>query len=568
MKFTELPYSRPDTDKLIADIEKLTQEFKQATSAEQQIAINKQMDEVSTDFTTMSSLAHIRYTINTKDTFYSDEKKFFDSFSPTLHAKFVEYNKIIVASPFLDELKKEYGELMFINIDLSIKGFSDDIIELSKAEAEIRQEYQSLYASAKVEWEGKEIPLPMLGAYKQSLDRDTRYKAFTKEGEFFDSHREKFDELFDKLVKNRTEQAKKLGYDNFVELAYIQRKRNCYSPEDVAVFRQEVVNTIVPLVSKLHKEQAERLKLDKLQFHDVNLLFIDGNPDPIGTADELLKNAISMYKEMSPDTKEFIELMEEKELFDLVSRDGKAPGGYCSSLKKYKYPFIFSNFNGTAGDVDVLTHEAGHAFANYVASRTIDIPDYRHASMEACEVHSMTMEFLTAPWHHLFFKENTDKYTFMQVATALEFIPYGCCVDHFQEEIYKNPDITPQQRNELWDKLNKIYQPDMDFADIPFYSRGARWQRQLHVYLYPFYYIDYCFAQSVAMQMWEKNLSDAKGAWDTYLTFTKMGGTKTFIDLVVSSGLNSPIKAGSLSKVVSSAEKWLAENNPTGVNNG
>ena len=267
-----------------------------------------------------------------------------------------------------------------------------------------------------------------------------------------------------------------------------------------------------------------------------------------------------MYEELSPETAEFAAELFGNELLDVLSKEGKAPGGYCTALPKYKVPFIFSNFNGTSGDVDVLTHEAGHAFAFYRSMHKGYISAYTSPTIEACEVHSMSMEFLTAPWHGLFFGDALRKYEIDHCEDALIFIPYGCMVDEFQHIMYENPELTPAQRNEKWLELEAKYRPWIDFDNLPFYGRGALWQRQTHIYTSPLYYIDYCMAQTVAFQFWIASMKDRKDAWERYLRFADAGGTMTFQELVETAGLKVPYADGVIREIGEAISQWIEAN--------
>lgn len=560
MKFSEMPYRRPNKDEILNKMDGALTLLQTAESGEDAVHAMKKMEQIVIDVDTMGTICHIRNTVDTTDLFYEAEREYNDQLSPILSEKIQAFNKELLGSRFRPELEKKYGTLLFSNMELDQKGFSPEIIPLMQEENLLEAEYQKLYASAKISFDGKELTIAQLHPYKQNSDRAVRKAAWEAEGKFFDENREQFDEIFDKLVKSRTEQAKKLGFKDFVELGYIRRQRNCYGPEEVARFRRQVADDLVPIDVEIKENQAKRIGLSKLKMYDDLFVFPDGNATPQGTPDELLAAGKKMYEEMSPETAAFIDQMLEMELFDVLAKEGKAPGGYCTTILGYNCPFIFSNFNGTSGDVDVLTHEAGHAFASYIASREIELIDLRNPSMEGCETHSMSMEFLTAPWHHLFFKEQTAKYELSHAEDALIFIPYGCMVDHFQEIVYSNPDLTPQQRNEEWLKLEQIYRPYMDHDALPFYGRGAGWQRQLHIYLYPFYYVDYCLAQTAALQIWMEALKDRKKAWKKYLDLVKLGGTKTFVDLMKSAGLQTPFEDGSLKKIAGPVRKWLEEN--------
>ena len=557
MKFSEMPYSRPDMEALAAATTQTLEAMKAAPNAAGQIAAYDAYEKKMQTAGTMQQIAYIRHTINTKDEFYNAENDYMDEIGPKLQELTHRVNTALLESPYRAELERHYGALMFKNLEIAARSFSPAIVELMQEENKLVSEY--LYASATVEFDGKTMPLPLLGPYKQDPDRAVRKAAYEADAKFFDSHREELDTLYDKLVKVRDAQAKKMGLPNYIPLGYDRMGRNCYTAKDVAAFRDQIAEDMVPIVAKVKEAQRRRIGVEKLAFYDEPISFADGNAVPEGTPDEILAAGKKMYQELSPETAEFIDFMFENELFDVLSRDGKAPGGYCTEIADYKSPFIFSNFNATAGDVDVLTHEAGHAFEAYRAFKQ-ELPSLLHSpTIEACECHSMSMEFLTAPWHHLFFGKQTDKYELGHCEDALVFIPYGCMVDEFQHKVYENPGMTPEQRNELWLSLEKKYRPWIDFDNLPFYSRGGGWQRQLHIYEVPLYYIDYCMAQTVAFQFWNLSRENYAEAWKRYMTFVDKAGTATFAELVESAGLKVPYHAGCIKEIGESISRWLEE---------
>lgn len=559
MKFSEMPYSRPDMEALAAATTQTLEAMKAAPNAAGQIAAYDAYEKKMQTAGTMQQIAYIRHTINTKDEFYNAENDYMDEIGPKLQELSHRVNTALLESPYRAELERHYGALMFKNLEIAARSFSPAIVELMQEENKLVSEYQNLYASATVEFDGKTMPLPLLGPYKQDPDRAVRKAAYEADAKFFDSHREELDTLYDKLVKVRDAQAKKMGLPNYIPLGYDRMGRNCYTAKDVAAFRDQIAEDMVPIVAKVKEAQRRRIGVEKLAFYDEPISFADGNAVPEGTPDEILAAGKKMYQELSPETAEFIDFMFENELFDVLSRDGKAPGGYCTEIADYKSPFIFSNFNATAGDVDVLTHEAGHAFEAYRAFKQ-KLPSLLHSpTIEACECHSMSMEFLTAPWHHLFFGKQTDKYELGHCEDALVFIPYGCMVDEFQHKVYENPEMTPEQRNELWLSLEKKYRPWIDFDNLPFYSRGGGWQRQLHIYEVPLYYIDYCMAQTVAFQFWNLSRENYAEAWKRYMTFVDKAGTATFAELVESAGLKVPYHAGCIKEIGESISRWLEE---------
>lgn len=560
MKFNEMPYVRPDLADFQAKAEATAQKIAQASSAQEQIEAVLAFDQVQAEINTAMSLAYVRHTIDTRDEFYDQENDYADEIAPAVQEADQKVTKALLDSPFRAELAERFGELLFTNLEIAVRTFDPKNMALMQEENKLQSEYQKLYASAMVEWNGEKLPLPKLGPYKQSPDRAVRKVAYEAEGKWFDSHQAELDELYDKLVKNRTAQAKNMGYDNYLQLGYDRLSRNCYGPAQVASFRDQIAQDMVPIVAKVKKDQEKRLGVEKLKFWDDVLLFPDGNADPQGTADEILAAGKQMYHELSPETAEFADFLWDNELLDVLSKEGKAPGGYCTEFRSYKAPFIFSNFNGTSGDVDVLTHEAGHAFAGFRAMRKGYLGSMTSPTIEACEVHSMSMEFLTAPWHEKFFGPLTRKYEIGHCEDALIFIPYGCMVDEFQHRVYENPELTPAQRNELWLNLEKKYRPWIDFEDLPFYGRGAGWQRQLHIYLYPLYYIDYCMAQTVAFQFWIASMKDRADAWAKYLRFADAGGTRTFEGLVAEAGLKVPYAPGCIREIGEAISTWIDAN--------
>jgi len=560
MKFSEMPYTRPNLEEIREKCQAIGQRLAAAGSAQEQVDAYLAFEEMQKEVNTNLSLAYVRHTIDTRDAFYDKENEYGDEISPALQEMRQKIELSLLNSPFRAELEEKLGKLLFTNLEISVRCMKPEILALMQEENKLQSEYQKLYASALVEWRGEKLPLPKLGPFKQSPDRAVRKAAYEAEGKWFDSHQAELDGLYDKLVKNRTAQARAMGYDTYTRLGYDRMGRNCWGREEGAAFREQIAKDLVPVVARVKRDQEQRLGVEKLKFYDDVLLFPDGNADPQGTADDILAAGRRMYREMSPETAEFVDFLYDGELLDVLSKEGKAPGGYCTGFAVYKAPFIFSNFNGTSGDVDVLTHEAGHAFADYRAMRKGYLSALQGPTLEGCETHSMSMEFFASPWYKEFFGPLTRKYEISHCESALIFLPYGCMVDEFQHRVYENPDMTPAQRNETWLELEKKYRPWMDFEDLPFYGRGAGWQRQLHIYLYPFYYIDYCMAQTVAFQFWLASRKDREDAWARYLRFVDAGGTKTFEDLVAAAGLKLPYAPGCIREIGEAISGWIDAN--------
>lgn len=555
MKFSEIPYKRPDLNQIKQEYEQIIRQFTESTNAQQQYECILQHEKVYSNFQSMSTVAYIRNSVNTTDSFYEAEMAFFDENNPIMDDFVQKFYQAVAASKLKDELEEKTGKLFFRNLEISLRTFSPAIIELKQKENALVTEYEKLLASAKIDFDGKKLNLSEIQKYQISPNRNIRKGAWEKAAGFYMENSKRLDEIYDELVKNRTKQAKKLGRQNYVFLGYDRLGRNCYGPDEIQKFRDQVATDLVPFIAKIKKAQAKRLGLADLKIYDNDCLFPDGNPAPKGNRDVLVNQAQKMYHEMNPRTGEFFDYMIQNELFDLDSKKGKAVGGYCTEIPDYQFPFIFSNFNGTAGDIEVLTHEAGHAFASYMA-KDIPLLELRNPTMDAAETHSMSMELFSRPWDHLFFEDGTDKFQLYQLESALDFIPYGCLVDEFQTMMYEKPDLTPDERKQTWLNLEKKYRPWIDFDKMPFFSVGGGYQRQHHIYSFPLYYIDYCLAQTTALEFWLESEKDWKDAFSRYLALVQSGGRKTYAELVKSAGLEYPMDEGCMKHLSGKVSAW------------
>lgn len=556
MKFTEMPYERVDMEKACARIKELTAQFRAATSGEEQFEIHKKYYELMNEVNTLSTIAHIRQNVDTTDEFYDKEKDFYDEQSPVFYNLVVEYERAVYESPFREYLVSIIGPVAFKNMELSLKANDEKLIPLQQEENALTSEYDKLIASAKIDWDGETLNLSLLRPYLESKDREVRARAWAKNNAFFEENAEKLDEIYDKLVKNRTKQAQILGYENYIELGYYRMGRNCYGQAEVENFRNQIKKYFVPFATKLHERRRQRIGVDKLSCIDGGVYFPQGNPAPIGTPEEIMANGQKMYSELSEETKEFFDFMMEGELFDVLGRKNKKAGGYMTYLPLYHAPFIFANFNGTSGDVDVITHECGHAFQGYLSGQD-PIQEHADITMETAEIHSMSMEFFAEKWMELFFGDRADDYRSMHLEDAVAFIPYGCMVDEFQHIVYANPEMTPAERNAAWAKLEKEYRPHVDYTGYKRFEEGGFWQKQLHIYDMPFYYIDYVIAQTCAMEYKVMMDEDYKKAWESYLTLCKLSASDFFTNMIPQVGLVSPFEDGCIKDMVDKLEKRL-----------
>ncbi|GGE83527.1 M3 family oligoendopeptidase [Priestia taiwanensis] len=556
MSFLQYEYVRPNKETIEQKFKSGIEKFNTASTFEEQEGAMHEINNLRNEVSSMLQIAYVRHTIDTTDTFYKEEKDFLDGFSPILQSFTMKYYRALVASTFRNELEAKYGEQIFNLAECQLKTFNDDIIEDLQQENRLVSHYTSLIASAKIPFNGEEYTLAQLKPFLEVDGRDVRKEALQAHTNFFVDNKQELDETYDKLVKLRTSIAKKLGFDSFVELGYARMRRTDYNRDMVANFRKQVETFIVPITMKLKERQRERIGVDTLYYYDSDYNFPNGNATPKGDPEWIVQNAAEMYKELSPETDEFFRSMIDNDLMDLVAKKGKASGGYCTYFSAYKVPFIFSNFNGTSGDIDVLTHEAGHAFQKF-CSRHFVIPEYAGPTSESAEIHSMSMEFFTYPWMDKFFQEETDKYYFEHLSSGLLFLPYGVAVDEFQHRMYDEPNLTPDERHAVWREIEKKYLPHRQYDNNEYLENGGFWQRQLHIYKYPFYYIDYTLAQICALQFWKKMQENQEEAWNDYLKLCSEGGSKSFLKLVSGANLLSPFDDGTVESVVGVIEDYL-----------
>ncbi len=555
MTFNEFKYERPDLDKVKKALEEKLDLINTGKDLKTEIKAAYDLFKINDDVQSMGTLCAVRNSINTTDEFYEKEQEFFDENGPVLREYEQRFLEKLLDSPHRAGLEKEFGKLMFDRGELARKTFKPEIIPDLQVENKLSTEYGKLTASAKIEFQGGVYNLSQMAPFLQDLNRDTRHQAQLAVSKFFADNEAQFDRIYDDMVKVRTKIAKTLGYENFVQLGYDRFGRTDYNAKDVKTYRDQIYEDIVPLVVELNQRKAKRLGIENPKSYDLTLSFLSGNPKPKGDRAWQVERAKKMYDEMSPETSKFFNFMLEHDLLELDSKPGKQGGGYCTYIPNHDAPFIFANFNGTSHDVDVLTHEAGHAFQVYSSKELI--PEYRWPTMEAAEIHSMSMEFLAWPWIDSFFLEDTAKYKFSHLAGAVSFLPYGASVDEFQHGVYENPELTPDERKALWRKIEKKYLPFKDYDDDAFMEKGTFWFRQGHIFGSPFYYIDYTLAQVCAFQYWIKHQANRKEALESYLALCKLGGSKSFLGLVDAAHLKNPFKQGTVKEIVKPIRAYL-----------
>ncbi len=559
LKFSEMPYSRPDLEQAKKQMSAFARRFRKADSYEAYRAVYFDLQALVREIDTQYMLAYVRNTMNTLDPFYAEEIAFYNESLPVFAAAQKKVIEALLASPFRKNFEKEFGKITTKTYESDLLLQDRKIITQQINEANLSTEYALTAASCKTDFRGETCNFYGLLKHMQSTDREERREAFFAWADLYESVSDKLDKQYTALIRQRDKMAKKLGFSSFTRYAYLGKHRFDYTEEDIATFREQVYLHITPLCEEMYKAQAKRLGIDDLQLYDETLFFPDGNALPLHESGVMVEKANEMYHELSKETGEFFDFMREHELFDLETRPGKHLGGYCTHLPSYGAPFIFSNFNGTSADVDVLTHEAGHAFQHFTAAKTQTIDDNISSTSEVNEIHSMAMEFLTYPYMDKFFGEKADAYRFAHLCSALAVIPYIVCVDEFQHRMYEDTSITPAGRRRIWRELEKKYMPWRKYDGNKFLEKGGYWMQKQHIFLYPFYYIDYALAQLCAFELYGKAKDDPQGAWEQYMRLCRAGGSLGYFDLLKEAGLHNPLKGNNVQKMIASVKKEIRQ---------
>lgn len=556
-KFKDIQYTRPDCEAFKKLAEDNAEKIKNAVSYSEAKKIFLEFDKAESEFFDMENIAYIRHTIDTSDEFYDKENEFLNEKTPELMPSLLAFSNAVYDSRFKPDFVAEFGEQMFAEIELRRKSFSEKNIPLLQKEARLCNEYEKIIASADILFDGKHLNLYGIMSYFENPDRNVRHDAYKAYSKFYESNEGNFERIWDELIKVRTEMGKNLGFENYIPLGYMNQGRTDYDEKDVAAFREQVREELVPFCAKLYEAQAKRIGVDKVKAYDEAYLFNDGNAVPVGDDDFLIEQAREMYHDMSKETGEFVDFMLGHDLLDVKNKPKKASTGYMTGLNSIKAPFVFSCFNHTTGDVQVLTHEFGHAFAGYMAMRNQPVSTYYSESTDIAEIHSMSMEQFAYPYAEKFFGDKADKFRFSHLQEALTFVPFGVAVDEYQHIVYANPELTPKQRTAEWKKLEEKYMPWREYDDIDFFAKGGWWYHKIHIFLYPFYYINYTLTTMGAMEFKKKMHEDKESAWKDYLNLCKVGGSLGYKETLKYANLSLPFEKGSVKRAVSYAEDIL-----------
>ena len=457
-----------------------------------------------------------------------------------------------VTKPLEDKLDRKYIEarekypdpyghykLHDEHLKTDMELFREENIDLSTQESLLCQKYQQVTGAMTVEFEGEEKTLPQMSKYLLENDRPKRESAWRAVAERRLQDADSMDQIFDELYGIRKSMANNCGFENFRDLRFKQWYRTDYTPANCREFHKAVEELVVPLTKKIYQNRAKQMKLEKLRPWDLSCDPLGREPlKPFDTVDQLIDGCINVFSELDPELGKQFSSMKDDGLLDLGSRKGKAPGGYQASMSEARKAFIFMNAVGTHNDLVTLLHEGGHAFHTF-AARHLDPISYRHAPMEFCEVASMSMELLAYPYLEKFYTpENAQRAKQEHLERILELLGWIATVDCFQQELYENPELDIEGRHELFAKVRSRFDISecMDYSGLEKEIKYS-WHRQLHVFLYPLYYMEYGIAQLGALGIWRQAKDDTAVALQNYKHALALGGSRTLSQLFDAAGL-------------------------------
>ena len=557
--FEQWPLKVPNISKIVAALNALTKKFKAAPNEVEALKVVKKAFHLSDKLSDQIQLIEVRYSCDTRDVRYSKAMDVLNEGLPLISVADNDLKKAIVESPYRPYLEEKLGTHLFTMYEFSLRAYDERIVQESIEENKLVTEYNKLIAGCRVPYNGEIYNLSQMGKFMQDTKREVRKSAAAAYYAYLETRVDEIEAIYDKLVKVRDTMAKKLGYANYVELGYLRMGRYDYNQEDVAYYRDEIARIVTPIATKLGKGAMQRAGISDPHVYDLSISFAEGNPVPKGTTQEKVKRAQEMYDRLSAETSHYFRFMVEHNVLDLETRQNKQSGGYMTYFPVRQTPFIFSNFNGTLGDVDVLTHEFGHAFQGFMG-KDIRVPDYRCPTMEGAEIDSMSMEFFAHPYMDLFF-DDPDRYRYIHLADSISFLPYGVTVDEFQHWVYLHPEATPEERDEEWCRLEQKYTPYKRscYKDCDYLKKGHRWLTQGHIFASPFYYIDYTLAQVMAFQFYNLDRKDHNTAWKRYVRLCRMGGKFPFRTLITKAHLKDPFAPGTIQRTIHPLVKVLNE---------
>jgi oligoendopeptidase F len=461
---------------------------------------------------------------------------FVEEIDPQVKPRQFKLARLFLEHPARGGLERERYFIFDRSAQVQADLFRPENVPLETEEAKLSQQYQKLIGSLTVNFRGEERTLVQMGRFLEETDRPSRQDAWELTAKRRLQEAGRVEDLFEQLLKLREQIAANAGFPNYLQYAFKWRGRFDYTPEDCRKFHEAIETEVMPVLRRLQGKRREDLGLDKLRPWDLSVDPSNQPPlRPFDKVEDLVAKTQDIFSQLDGGLAQDFRLMHEKHLLDLENRKGKAPGGYQSTLAESRLPFIFMNAVGIQRDVDTILHEAGHAF-HALAAREEDLYSYRSAPIEFCEVASMSMELLGNEFLEKFYAPGEARRARRQhLEHVVDIFPWIATVDAFQHWIYSHPGHTRDERQQAWLELMDRFGGDVDWSGHEL-ARANLWHRQLHIFLHPFYYVEYGIAQLGALQIWCNSKKDRGRALQDYQRGLALGGSRPLPELFAAAG--------------------------------
>ena len=461
---------------------------------------------------------------------------FVENIEPQLKSRQFALERMYAATPLREQLPTERFNVFDRDVKNRVALFRQENIPLETEEAKLSQQYQKLSGSLTVKFRGEEKTLVQMGPYLEEIDRPLRREAWELVAQRRLQEADKFDDVFDQQIKLRSQIAENAGFGNYRDYAFRRLGRFDYTPEDCVKFHDAVETAIVPIARELQAQRRAQLKLEMLRPWDLSVDPLNRPPlKPFVQIEEMVSHTQKIFNRLDTELAGGFRQMQDLKLLDLDNRKGKAPGAYQSTLAESRLPFIFMNAVGSQRDMETIFHESGHAF-HALATRDEDLYAYRSAPIEFCEVASMSMEFLGNEFiEECYSTDDSKRARRVRLEGLVEGFPWVATVDAFQHWIYTHPDHSREERRKAWLGLMDRFGGDVDWSGLE-NERANLWHRQLHIFIYPFYYIEYGIAGLGALQVWANSKQSKARALGDYKKSLALGGSRPLPELFLAAG--------------------------------
>lgn len=543
-----------DRDQIEVDYELVRVALTNAAAGDSALVAFEKWEQLRRRISGWKSLAELRLRQDTTDAERKADAERVAALAPVFDQYDADVKRLLLANR--RPLETILGRHVFARWEADFDTVSARVLDDLSTERRLGDQYTTLLTGLRCDFRANCYSLTEMGRFLDVADRSERREAALSRWSAVNAAKDQLDEIFDRLVRTRTAIAERLEQATFVDVAYKRMGRVDYGRDDVAAFRREIVDTVVPLCSHLAREQAKAIGVDRLMPWDEQTYDLLPPIRPPRTED-IMPALQGAFADMHPDLGRFVDEIVEQQLYDIDARPTKSGGAFCTYLAHVGMPFVYASTGTTAADVLSVIHEAGHAFQTRRCNAQPAL-ELIMAGEETAEIHSMALEFLAWPYLERFFGAQAERYRRRHLRERIALLPYIAAIDHFQETVYENPGLSPYERHAVWRDLEGTYTPWKTHGGIAALERGARWQLQRHVYRFPFYYIDYGLALCCALQVWSASRRDYAGAVNAYVALCERGGRLPFRALIASAGLRSPFDTGTLGEVCESVVEVLS----------